>query len=95
MSIHHQHPIVAATVAQCATDPTLRAQFLRSPRTVLRARGLTVPAEVQIVHLQNTETLTHLVVPGTYSAEVRTRLNQPGHRVSYLPADPKKLYVTL
>lgn len=95
MSIHSKHPIVCTTVAHCNANPAFRAEFLRSPGTILRARGLELPADVQVVALQNTPTHTHLVVPGAYTPDVRARVNQPGHRVSYLQADPKKLFVTL
>ena len=50
------------------SDPEFKARLIADPRGVLEAEGVKVPAAATIKVLENTETLTHLILPPTPAA---------------------------
>jgi Nitrile hydratase, alpha chain len=53
-------------VADTWDDPELKQRLLNDPHTVLKERGIAIPAGLQIKVLEDTETVEHLVLPGPY-----------------------------
>lgn len=72
--------VIAQTVAQALTDAEFNAALQADPKKALAKKGVSLPAEHQVVVLVDTATRQHLVVP-----------NQPipeAQRLSALPRDP-------
>jgi len=48
---------------RCWTDAAFKAQLMTDPHGVLKAEGLDMPADLQIVVLENSPTQVHWVIP--------------------------------
>jgi hypothetical protein len=49
--------------ARALAEPDFREQLLRDPKRVLRAAGLHIPDEVDVVVHENTHETVHIVLP--------------------------------
>ena len=50
-------------VAKAWTDEGFKRQLLADPKTVLGEQGITLPAEMEVRVVEDTERLQHLVLP--------------------------------
>jgi hypothetical protein len=53
----------AAAVEKAWTDPQFRSQLLSDPRAALTAQGASIPPDVDIRVVENTDEVVHLVLP--------------------------------
>lgn len=77
---------IAQAIAQAQTDSEFKAALLADPKKALQGKGVTFPAEHQVVLLVNTATDQHVVVPSQPLAEAQ--------RVAVLPRDPSAQQLT-
>jgi hypothetical protein len=57
-------------VATAWADPEFNARLLADPRTVLAEHGIDVPEGIELVVVENTETVQHLVLPSSPAGEL-------------------------
>ncbi len=50
-------------VAKAWSDPDFKAKLLADPKTVLKENGLEFPQDVEILVVENTEEIVHLILP--------------------------------
>jgi len=58
-----QHKQLAQIVTRAWSDEGFKARLLREPAQVLREHGISVPDDVEIRVVENTDRIVHLVLP--------------------------------
>lgn len=80
--------VLAEAVARSWKDTAFRASLKADPKGVLKAGGMDIPAETEVVVLENTPTILYAVLPpkeehGKYKAQIDKAVS----RISELPDD--------
>ena len=63
MNQEEQGKKISQLIARCWADEGLKQKVLADPAATLRAEGLELPAGMSYVAHENTEKVTHLVIP--------------------------------
>lgn len=63
MNQQEQVSPMLALIAKCWADQAFKQRLLANPAAVLKAEGLALPPCVEIVALENSDTVFNLVIP--------------------------------
>jgi len=62
---------LAKILQECWENDAAKAAFINDPKAVLAAHGMDVPEEMDIKVVENSNSLTHIVLPANPSDEVK------------------------
>ena len=60
-------------VQKATEDPALRQRLVQAPKQVLAEAGVTLPADLEVEIVENTDKVIHLVLPPLMDAEETER----------------------
>lgn len=63
MNQETQNQKMGQIIARCWTDAAFKARLLSDPADVFKTEGLPVPAGVALRVLENTDRVSHLIIP--------------------------------
>lgn len=63
MNQQEQANPMVALIAKCWADEAFKQMLLANPAAVLKAEGLAIPPGVEVVALENSDTVFNLVIP--------------------------------
>ena len=77
-------------VAKAWADPDFKAKLLADPKTVLKENGVEIPEDAEILVVENTDKIVHLILPPAPTGQLSEEAleNLAGGAINYGGYDP-------